>query len=192
MYSASKDAVPVEAVLLSRSVPAAFSAGGPHRGQLRAPLHSRPSSAGVLRLPSSEYRRDIVHASFSPTSTAQHPVFPRCCPAIAQNARAMASYDPVLPRQIPTSYDPLTDPSSPVHLQCLLLPLYLALRLFAWVYALFDALLDSAHDRLCALLALPPCAVYRPRESAVLIVGGDDGQYFRGEGLTRLNRASAG
>ena len=104
----------------------------------------------------------------------------------------MASYDPVLPRQIPTSYDPLTDPSSPVHLQCLLLPLYLALRLFAWVYALFDALLDSAHDRLCALLALPPCAVYRPRESAVLIVGGDDGQYFRGEGLTRLNRASAG
>ncbi|KAI9065094.1 hypothetical protein FKP32DRAFT_1674985 [Trametes sanguinea] len=40
--------------------------------------------------------------------------------------------------------------------------------------ASWNSLKARAHERLCRLLFVPPCRVYEPRDSAIVIVGGDD------------------
>ncbi|KAH9945972.1 uncharacterized protein BXZ73DRAFT_95488 [Epithele typhae] len=56
------------------------------------------------------------------------------------------------------------------------LVLYAALALLLSVHALLEDATTPLHDGLCRLLALPPCTVHPPRESAVVIIGADDGQ----------------
>ena len=95
------------------------------------------------------------------------------------------SYDALdPPRLTPTMYDPVTDTLShsttiDVLHRCFRVLLYLSLRLLVRAHVLLDKAAVVVHESLCRLLTLPPCAVYSPRESAMLIVGGDDGQYFR-------------
>ncbi|OJT14627.1 hypothetical protein TRAPUB_8873 [Trametes pubescens] len=53
-------------------------------------------------------------------------------------------------------------------LSCICVPLLLK------CLAVWQGLARTAHELLSRFLALPPCQVYPPRESAVVIVGGDD------------------
>ncbi|KAI0709442.1 hypothetical protein C8Q76DRAFT_770269 [Earliella scabrosa] len=52
--------------------------------------------------------------------------------------------------------------------------LFIALRLLLETFSIFQSLSYAVHERLCRFFALPPCQVHGPRESAIVIVGGDD------------------
>ncbi|KAL1944619.1 hypothetical protein VTO73DRAFT_3049 [Trametes versicolor] len=56
-------------------------------------------------------------------------------------------------------------------LSCIYVPLLLK------CLALSQVVARTAHELLSRFLTLPPCQVYPPRESAVVIVGGDDGAF---------------
>ena len=88
-----------------------------------------------------------------------------------------------LRRPVPTFGDPIADALSSPAGKSLIYGISVFLRfvlhLLLSAHALLDSVISTAHDRLCGLLALPPCDVHDPRESAVLIAGGDDGEYSR-------------
>ena len=57
--------------------------------------------------------------------------------------------------------------------------LFIALRLLLEAFSIFQSVSYAIHERLCRFFALPPCQVHGPRESAIVIVGGDDGEFIR-------------
>ncbi|KAI0748304.1 hypothetical protein C8Q80DRAFT_731073 [Daedaleopsis nitida] len=52
--------------------------------------------------------------------------------------------------------------------------IYTALLVALGLFSVSQAFALSAHERLCRFLGLSPCQVHGPRESAIVIVGGDD------------------
>ncbi|KAI1794537.1 hypothetical protein LXA43DRAFT_995466 [Ganoderma leucocontextum] len=54
------------------------------------------------------------------------------------------------------------------------LALCISLRLLLGALAVVERVTDAAHERLCQFLCLPACELRGPRNSAVVVVGGDD------------------
>lgn len=55
------------------------------------------------------------------------------------------------------------------------LALCISLHLLLGALSLAERVADAAHERLCQFLCLPACEVRGPGNSAVVVVGGDDG-----------------
>ncbi|KAI8998471.1 hypothetical protein BD414DRAFT_407239 [Trametes punicea] len=60
-------------------------------------------------------------------------------------------------------------------LRCVVVLLYLCLSLLFKCLSVWERIKARSHERLCDLLAISPCQVYEPEESAVVIIGGDEG-----------------
>ena len=152
-----------------------------------APISANVISAGQeRRLWVHEMPRSLVSFPSSDHCPTLH-FSPELLPLVKFGSQrdTMSSYHAPTPRcsKLSTIYwdlgcrvpDALSNLNSINLLDCLRILLYIALRLFLLAHRLLDVFLSIAHHRLCALLALPSCQVHNPRESAVLIVGGDDG-----------------
>ena len=55
------------------------------------------------------------------------------------------------------------------------LVLYISLRLLLGALTVVERIRVSVHERLCQFLGLSPCQVRGPKDSAVVVVGGNDG-----------------
>ncbi|KAI0780746.1 hypothetical protein BD413DRAFT_462578 [Trametes elegans] len=51
---------------------------------------------------------------------------------------------------------------------------YLAFLLLLKFFSFWTRIAARSHETLCQLLGLPPCSAFKPGESAIVIVGGDD------------------
>ncbi|KAI0807401.1 hypothetical protein C8Q74DRAFT_59910 [Fomes fomentarius] len=75
----------------------------------------------------------------------------------------------------PTSSDTLPESPSTTnafHLSIRIIS-YVLLHILLKTFAILQVCSAAAHEHICRLFALPPCQVHGPRESAIVIVGGD-------------------
>ncbi len=64
-------------------------------------------------------------------------------------------------------------------LECTRIVIYMFFRVLLGTFSAIQRCTAGAHERLCQLFGLSPSAVRGPRQSAIVIVGGDDGELFR-------------
>lgn len=56
---------------------------------------------------------------------------------------------------------------------------YVLLHILLKAFVILQVCSAAAHEHICRFFALPPCQVHGPRESAIVIVDGDQGELFR-------------
>lgn len=62
-------------------------------------------------------------------------------------------------------------------LHCVRVLSYLLFSAVLKALSLWEGFRARTHERLCKLLRVAPSRVFEPRESAIVIIGGDDGEF---------------